>query len=51
MWFCSITTLPYSIFLHASKKLLPAIFISLHMEEKQSIDASFEELKGKTHSL
>ena len=49
--FHSITSLPHSIFLHPSKRLLPAIFISLHMEEKQSIDASFEELKGKTHSL
>ena len=32
-------------FLHPSKKLLPAIVISSHMEQK--ISASFEEFKGK----
>ena len=37
-------SLPYpTVFLHPSKKLLPAIVFSSHMEEKRS----FEEFKGK----
>ena len=34
-------------FLQPSTKLLPAIVISLHMEEKQFIHKLFEEFKGK----
>ena len=34
-------------FLQPSTKLLPAIMISLHMEEKQFIHKLFEEFKGK----
>ena len=37
-------------FLHPSKKLLPAIGISLHMEEKQSM-YHLKSLKETTHSL
>ena len=34
-------------FLHLSTKLLPAVVISSHMDEKQFIHKLFEEFKGK----
>ena len=48
--FCSLTTLPHSIFLYPSKKLLPALMISSHMEENQSMH-HLKSLKQKTLSL
>ena len=47
MWFLLPHNPAPQLFLYPSKKLLPAIMISSHMEENHQQNASFEGFKGK----